>query len=106
MLWFRVRKAEIDSELRKTFERYGRGTMQIVLGSTNYFQHNGAEQRVDKYRDQLLAWLTEEYDKEERRQTWSIAITLFVGVELLITVFSRHSAGLVRRLAKTTEAVQ
>ena len=56
-------KANIDEELRKTFERYGVVTMQVCLASTNYFVYNGAEQRVDKYNEPLLNWLTEEYEK-------------------------------------------
>jgi hypothetical protein len=31
-----LRKADIDSDLRKTFERYGVVTMQVALGATNY----------------------------------------------------------------------
>jgi hypothetical protein len=30
MRWFRIRKAEIDTELRQAFERHGLGTMQML----------------------------------------------------------------------------
>jgi hypothetical protein len=90
MRWCPPPKAQIDADLRKTFERYGVVTMQVVLGSTNYFHHNGAEQHVDKYLEPLLAWLTEEYEKSEFRHTWSttmeVLITVFVFCELGIDV--------------------
>jgi hypothetical protein len=42
-------------------------------------------------REAAAEWLTEQYDRAERRETWSItmeaAITVFVGVELIISVF-------------------
>jgi hypothetical protein len=46
------------------------------------------KETVQQYREELFSWLAEEYDKAERKQTWSITmevlITLFVGMELLI----------------------
>ena len=40
MRWFRIRKANIDSELRNTFERNGANVMQVILATTNYFYHS------------------------------------------------------------------
>jgi hypothetical protein len=43
-------------------------------------------------RDSLLPWLTEQYDRAERKETWSITmevvITAFIAVELLISIVS------------------
>ena len=42
------------------------------------------------FRASAAEWLTEQYDRTERHETWSItmeaAITLFVAVELIIAV--------------------
>jgi hypothetical protein len=88
MRWFKIRKARIDDRLRETFERYGTGTMQAILAGPKWFHHDGQQRTVQDYLFDLLAWLTEEYDKAERKQTWSITmevfITGFVGTELLI----------------------
>ena len=88
MRWFKIRKADIDGRLRERFEQYGTGSMQAILGGVKWFHYDGEEKQIEPYREQLLKWLTEQYDKDERKQTWSItmevAITLFVGAELLI----------------------
>ena len=39
MPWFCIRKAQIDTELRNTFEQYGVVAAQVVLATTNYFVH-------------------------------------------------------------------
>jgi hypothetical protein len=41
-----------------------------------------------KYRDELLAWLTEEYEKAELRHTWSMTM------EFLITIFAFFELGM------------
>jgi hypothetical protein len=88
MRFFTVRKAKIDDDLRPTFEQYGVGSMQAILGGIKYFTFKGVDTQVEKHREPLLKWLTEEYDKADRKQSWSmtmeIAITLFVGAELAI----------------------
>ncbi len=42
-------------------------------------------------REQLLIWLKEQYDRAERRETWlitmEVAITIFVGAELVMSIF-------------------
>jgi len=90
MRWFRIRKATIDPELRGTFEQYGPGGMQILLGTKNFFKHQGREVTAVGKLDSLLPWLTEQYDRAERKETWSItmeaAITIFVAAELLISI--------------------
>jgi hypothetical protein len=88
MRWFYIRKAYIDDDLRRTFEQYGAGSLQAILGGIKYFTFKGVDTQIEKYSDEVLAWLTEEYDKADRKHTWSmtmeIAITIFVGAELTI----------------------
>jgi hypothetical protein len=89
MRWL-YRKATIDPELRKTFEQYGVGTMQMLLATTNYFQHKGTDIMAQQVRTDLLPWLTEQYDRAETKETWSMTteflITVFVLVEILPSV--------------------
>ncbi len=64
--------------------------MQIVLATTNNFYHEGVTHPITEelFRESLLPWLTEQYDKEERKETVSLimeaAITLFVFLELFV----------------------
>jgi hypothetical protein len=89
MRWL-FRKAKIDSELRETFEQYGVGTMQMLLATTNYFQHKGRDIMAQQVRTDLLPWLTEQYDRAETKETWSMTmeflITVFVLIEILSSV--------------------
>src|SRR5712692_3802796 len=41
MRWITGQKAAIDTELRKTFGRYGVGTMQNLLAREGRFRHGG-----------------------------------------------------------------
>ncbi len=87
-----IRRAKLkDPELRDTFERYGQSTMQVVLGTTNYIWHKNQNLVADKFRDDLLAWLTEEHDKTDLRESWlllmEIAITVLVGAEVCFEVY-------------------
>ena len=88
MRWFRIRKAKIEPALRDTFERYGTVGMQVSLGDMNHFKHQGQTMKADAVLDSLLPWLTEQYDRAERKETWSItmevAITIFVAAELVL----------------------
>lgn len=70
MRWFHIRKAEIDLELRETFEQHGVATMQAILATTNYFQHKGHSLMAQNVLPDLLPWLTEQYDRAERKETW------------------------------------
>jgi hypothetical protein len=91
MRWFRVRKAEIDPGLRKTFEQHGTGTMQTLLAVGDFFRHKGERLLVRDSEQPLLSWLTGQYDRAERRETWSltmdVAITVFVVAEVLLSIF-------------------
>jgi hypothetical protein len=91
MIWFRIRKAKaLDVDLRKTFERYGVVTMQMLLASTNYFFHQKQMKMARDVEPDLLSWLTEQYDRAERKETWMItmeaAVTLFVLVEVCLSI--------------------
>src|SRR6266576_2405114 len=92
MRWIHIRRADIDPELRKTFERYGIATMQMILATTNYFQHLDKQLMAQNVRDDLLPWLTEQYDRAERKETWSLtmeaAITAFVLIEVMPLIIS------------------
>ena len=91
MRWFKLRKAYIEPELRNTFERYGAGSMQMILATTNYFRHMGSNVTAEAVIGDLLPWLTEQNDRAERRETWSLtmeaAITVLVATELVLRVF-------------------
>ncbi|MGB8802702.1 MAG: hypothetical protein WCC97_18640 [Candidatus Acidiferrales bacterium] len=98
MRWFSIRKATIDSDFRETFEQYGVATMQAILATTNYFQHKNTRLMAQDVLLELLPWLTEQYDRAERKETWLItmeaAITIFVGFDFVlatISFFCRHS---------------
>jgi len=64
--------------------------MQMVLATTNSFLHGDRHVSVTEVLDALLPWLTEQYDRAERKETWSMtmeaAITVFVASELLISL--------------------
>ena len=87
MRWFRIRKAkELSPALRQIFEQYGVATMQSILATTNYLRlQNGRAVNADDLRPDLLPWLTEQYDRAERKETWLItmeaAITILVALE-------------------------
>jgi hypothetical protein len=88
--WIRIRKADIDLELRKTFERYGVGTMQNLLAREGRFRHGGNLTNVSMVENDLLAWLTDQYDRAERKEVWSLTmevmIVIFVGIEILPSI--------------------
>jgi hypothetical protein len=90
MIWFRIRKAKIDPSLREAFEQYGLGTMQLNLAIGDFITQNGKTILIKDVTTDLLSWLTEQYDRAERKETWSItmevAITGFVFFELIFSI--------------------
>jgi hypothetical protein len=94
MRWFRIREAKIDPELRETFERHGVATMQTLLATTNWFWHKGQSLMAQNVNRDLLPWLTEQYDRAGRKETWSLtmeaAITVFVVTEVLLSIFKHR----------------
>ena len=92
MRWFRVRRADVLLEKRNLLEQYGVVVVQQQLATTGnvWLAVHGAN--VPITREEALAWLTEQYDRAERKETWSItmeaAITVFVLAELLLNLFN------------------
>ena len=90
MRWFRIREANIDQSFRETFERHGVGTMQSNLAVGHYIIHKGEVTLIRTITPDLLLWLTEQYDRAERKETWSltmeVAITVFVFAELIFSI--------------------
>ena len=101
MRWFHIRVADIEDDSRTVFERYGTTIMQIVLANnTTGWDLKGVNIVVNasmiwNAKDALpvsdiQAWLTEQYDRAERKETWSLtmefAITVFVLAELLLSI--------------------
>jgi hypothetical protein len=94
MRWLRIRKARIDPELRTTLEQYGVPVMQQVLSTGGNFRHKGQALWVEAVRDSVLGWLTERYDRDERKETWQIVLEVFViiliGVEIVLSGVQLH----------------
>jgi hypothetical protein len=97
MRWFGVRKAKsIPDADREMFERFG----AAIIGTVLYGGFSGPQTTVAQKalygntdtRKHAEAWLTEQYDRAERKETWSItmeaAITLFVAVELVLSILN------------------
>jgi|ERR1017187_3496542 hypothetical protein len=90
MRWVRIRKAKsVPKGDREIFERVGASIIGIIL----YGDFSGQQMtEVQKTRKHAEAWLTEQYDCAERKETWSItmeaAITLFVAVELVFSILN------------------
>jgi hypothetical protein len=88
MRW-KIRKANIGTELRTSLEQHGAPVVrQIVadnMSSARAVFYGGWDKR------ETLAWLTEQNDREERKETWSLtmeaAITIFVFTEIILTLF-------------------
>jgi hypothetical protein len=95
---FRVRRADIDPELRKTFEQYGVSVMQqLLVNQDHIFLHKNQQVTARGFSFVLLAWLTEQYDRAQRKETFNllmeIAILVFVGLEVIFAAadfISKH----------------
>jgi hypothetical protein len=93
--WFRIQKADIDPEFRELFEQSGAETMRayVPLPLWGIMKSDGVRLTDRQLRLPLLRWLKEQYDRAERKETWSLtmefAITVFVATELFLSIF-RH----------------
>lgn len=91
MRW-KIRKADIDAELRETFERYGVAVMQQILSRGSNFRYKGKGEWVEAHREALLKWLTEQHDIQERKESvtfWmEFAIVVLVAAELLFSILN------------------
>jgi hypothetical protein len=94
MRFFRIRAARIPDEDRHLFERYGSAVIGFMVAS-------GAAPRAEELRPvyftpertvSAVAWLTEQYDRAERKESWSIlmeaSITVFVLAEVAFSAIS------------------
>jgi hypothetical protein len=94
MRWFRIRRASIPETVRTELERHGVAVMQqkVAFGGLNYYQPGNDESRV--YHGTTMSWLTEQYDRAERKETWQItmevAVTVLVAAELFVSGYEFH----------------
>lgn len=96
MRWFCIRKENIPQSFREHFEELG---VEIVRAyftqpiGTNIWRDVGKDAvTVETARNSMQLWLREQYDLQERRETWNlameIAITVLVAVELAMSVLT------------------
>lgn len=93
MRWFRIRTAQIDPWFRQWFEQRGVDTMRAYLTVPFHIRRPDNTLLTEgDVRPPLMDWLTEQYDRVERKETWSltmeVAITVFVAVELLFSILN------------------
>ena len=93
MRFFRIRKADIPAAERAVFERYGVNVIGMVLAggySPGAQEISGVYERHNPMQVHARDWMTEQFDKAERHESWSIlmeaAITIFVLAELIISI--------------------
>jgi hypothetical protein len=96
MRWFRIRRVAIPQPERDIFERFGVPVIGMALASG---LHPAAPELHAVYVDPAVRshaadWLTEQYDRTERKETWSItmeaAITILVATELYFSFMARR----------------
>jgi hypothetical protein len=94
MKWFGVRKAAIPKDDRELFERYGATViaMYFATGFDPKVPELNRMYRDSTIREYAARWLTEQYDRAERKETWSItmefSITVFVLVEMILSLIA------------------
>jgi len=89
---FRVRRAKINPIFRQHLEQFGAPVVAAVLAAGSAPRHENLA-RIHNNSDlaeSAAKWLTEQYDRDERKESWSIimeaAITVFVLVEMTISI--------------------
>lgn len=90
MRWFRIRKANIDPTLREAYEQYGVVSLQLDYAVKKYLRGMSEGERTPAHQDDtaLLAWLTEQYDRTERKETWSLTLLVVITVFMVVEVLS------------------
>src|SRR5258708_39957697 len=94
MRWLKIRKAKIHDALRADLERKGLALIQQWVVAGKIFQYKKAPSGLPEYAAdyEVADWLTEQYDKTERRETWSltmeVALTVFVLGELVFSMLN------------------
>ena len=96
MRWFCIRKANINQSFREHFEELGveivRAYFTQPIGTPVWKDVGENAMTVATARNPMQLWLREQYDLQERRETWNlameVAITLLVAVELAMSVLT------------------
>jgi hypothetical protein len=83
----KIRKAVIDAPLRARFERYGVPVIQQMLSHVR-FRDEQDFANVETYQVQIMAWLTEEHDRAERKANVSLAME--AGILILVALEVAH----------------
>jgi hypothetical protein len=99
MRWLRVRKADIEKNFRNHFEEFGveivRAYFTQPVGTPIWRDAGQSVTTVQDARQPMQFWLREQYDRAERKETWSltmeIAITVFVAAELVMSIVGHLS---------------
>jgi len=71
--------------------------MQTLLSAPDrLFVYQGESSSANQVRNGLLHWLTEQYDRAERKETWTLtmeaAIIVLIVVEIILAIMAlRHS---------------
>ena len=80
MRWFRIRKADIDPTLREAYEQSGVISLQLEYAVKHIVRGMQAGERTPAPPDDtaLLAWLTEQYDRTERKETWGLTLEIAI----------------------------
>ena len=94
MRWIGVRKANIEKNFRDHFEEFGveivRAYFTQPIGTPIWRDAGKSVTTVQDARQPMQSWLREQYDRAERKETWSltmeIAITVFVAAEVVMSV--------------------
>lgn len=83
----RIRKADIDPKLRARLERYGVPVIQQMLSHVR-FRDDEDFANVESYQVKIMAWLTEEHDRAERKANVSLAME--AGILILVALEVVH----------------
>lgn len=93
MRWLRIRQAELPQQYRDKFEELGSEIVRAYLTQGPGFvvwTQDGSPTTVAMARPYMQCWLREQYDRAERKETWSlameVAITVLVLSELVISI--------------------
>ena len=93
MFRFRVRRADIEADLREKFELIGKDVVAFALGmfsmpvSQQGLTPTWAQREVWFHQDPAMRWLQEKRDEDARRETVTLALQLFaifIGVVALV----------------------
>jgi hypothetical protein len=94
MRWLKIREANIHDGLRVDLERMGVALIQQWVVAGKVVRYKKAPSDAPEYaaEREVADWLTEQYDRTERRETWSltmeVAITVFVLGEFVLSILN------------------